>query len=192
MNEERTGRYLWQVEHIRAHLWHIYSTTVNNSFPEATSNIEYSTTAGKSTRISNEYISRSSTTNIETSSTATQTARTTISSETSNRLISTDATIYDFVSKTCNCDCHIHEVINNYNLVRNVPVNKITDALIIDKKKLSSTKRKLTSAPDKRTSASVVGYTGVLVLTLVLGIVIVSDIVNYISCTKKRKTGLIL
>ena len=126
--------------------------------------------------------------------------RTATSSETSKRLTSTDVTIYDFISKTCTCDCHIHEVITNYNLVRNVPVTKIRNALIIDKKKLSSTKRKLTSAPDKRTSASVVGYTGVLVLTLVLGIVIVSDIVNYVSCTgnekkertKKRKTGPIL
>ena len=29
MNEERTGKYLRQVEHIRGHLWHRYSITVN-------------------------------------------------------------------------------------------------------------------------------------------------------------------
>ena len=29
MNEERTGKYLQQVEHIRGHLWHRYSITVD-------------------------------------------------------------------------------------------------------------------------------------------------------------------
>jgi hypothetical protein len=29
VNEERTGKYLWQVEHIRCHLWQRYSITVN-------------------------------------------------------------------------------------------------------------------------------------------------------------------
>ena len=29
MNEEMTGKCLRQVEHIRGHLWHIYSITVN-------------------------------------------------------------------------------------------------------------------------------------------------------------------
>jgi len=29
MNEERTWKCLRQVEHIRGHLWHIYSITVN-------------------------------------------------------------------------------------------------------------------------------------------------------------------
>jgi hypothetical protein len=29
MNEERTGKGLRQVEHIRGHLWHIYSITGN-------------------------------------------------------------------------------------------------------------------------------------------------------------------
>jgi hypothetical protein len=29
MNEERTGKCLRQVEHIRGHLWHRYSITVN-------------------------------------------------------------------------------------------------------------------------------------------------------------------
>jgi len=29
MNEERTGKYLQQVEHIRGHLWHTYFVTVN-------------------------------------------------------------------------------------------------------------------------------------------------------------------
>ena len=29
MNEERTGKCLWQVEHIRGHLWHRYPITVN-------------------------------------------------------------------------------------------------------------------------------------------------------------------
>ena len=29
MNEERTGKYLRQMEHIRGNLWHIYSITVN-------------------------------------------------------------------------------------------------------------------------------------------------------------------
>jgi hypothetical protein len=29
MNEERTEKCVWQVEHICGHLWHIYSTTVN-------------------------------------------------------------------------------------------------------------------------------------------------------------------
>jgi hypothetical protein len=29
MNEERTGKCLWQVEHIRGHSWHRYSITVN-------------------------------------------------------------------------------------------------------------------------------------------------------------------
>jgi hypothetical protein len=29
MNEERTGKFLRQVEHIRGHLWHRYSIAVN-------------------------------------------------------------------------------------------------------------------------------------------------------------------
>jgi len=29
MNEERTGKCLRQVQHIRGHLWHIYYITVN-------------------------------------------------------------------------------------------------------------------------------------------------------------------
>jgi hypothetical protein len=29
INEERTGKRLWQMEHIRRHLWHRYSRTVN-------------------------------------------------------------------------------------------------------------------------------------------------------------------
>jgi len=29
MNEERTGKCLRQVEHMRGHLWHIYSISVN-------------------------------------------------------------------------------------------------------------------------------------------------------------------
>jgi len=29
MNEEMTGKWLRQVEHILAHLWHIYSITAN-------------------------------------------------------------------------------------------------------------------------------------------------------------------
>jgi hypothetical protein len=29
MNEKRTGKCLLQVEHIRGHLWHLYSLTVN-------------------------------------------------------------------------------------------------------------------------------------------------------------------
>ena len=29
MNEERTGKCLRQVEHIRGHLWHNFSITVN-------------------------------------------------------------------------------------------------------------------------------------------------------------------
>jgi hypothetical protein len=29
MNEERTGKCLLQLEHIRGHLWHIYSITTN-------------------------------------------------------------------------------------------------------------------------------------------------------------------
>ena len=34
MNEERTGKCLRQVEHIRGHLWHIYSITVNRKIFE--------------------------------------------------------------------------------------------------------------------------------------------------------------
>jgi hypothetical protein len=30
MNEEMTGKCLWQVEHIRGHLWHRYSITLNH------------------------------------------------------------------------------------------------------------------------------------------------------------------
>jgi hypothetical protein len=29
VNEERTGKFLWQVEHIHGHLWHRYSIAVN-------------------------------------------------------------------------------------------------------------------------------------------------------------------
>jgi hypothetical protein len=34
MNEERTGKCLWQVQHIRCHLWHRYSITVDQVMVE--------------------------------------------------------------------------------------------------------------------------------------------------------------
>ena len=100
----------------------------------------------------------------------------------------TTPTRHDAITKSCTCTCGVHEVITNYDLVRSVPVINITEPMTIDKKKLSSSRRKLTSAKDDRTSATVVGYTGIVVLTLVLGTIVISDIVNYLICpaTKSR------
>jgi hypothetical protein len=41
--------------------------------------------------------------------------------------------------------------------------------LTVDKKKTSSYKRKLTSAPDNRVSAQSIGYVGIVILTIVGG-----------------------
>ena len=57
----------------------------------------------------------------------------------------------------------------------------------VDKKTTSSYKRKLVSAPDDRTSAIVVGWVGVIVLTVVIATIVSLDCINICQKAGKKK-----
>ncbi|CAG2229244.1 unnamed protein product [Mytilus edulis] len=82
-------------------------------------------------------------------------------------------------------DCNIRDIIHDIDLIRQVPVLNITKSIAVDKSALSSTRRRLTSAVDRRTSASMIGYGGVIILTLILTTILVFDIVNCVMCSAR-------
>ena len=71
----------------------------------------------------------------------------------------------------CVCDCY-----DNQNVTLEEKLQEIRTALYVNKKTLSSTKRKLISAGDERPSAASIGYFGMVLLCLVGLVLIVPDI----------------
>ncbi|CAG2227805.1 LRP3_10_12 [Mytilus edulis] len=96
--------------------------------------------------------------------------------ESTIQTIETAMGTYNVQPKLCTCDCNIRDIIHDIDLIRQVPVLNITKSIAVDKSALSSTRRRLTSAVDRRTSASMIGYGGVIILTLILTTILVFDI----------------
>ncbi|XP_071173630.1 uncharacterized protein [Mytilus edulis] len=105
--------------------------------------------------------------------------------ESTIQTIETAMGTYNVQPKLCTCDCNIRDIIHDIDLIRQVPVLNITKSIAVDKSALSSTRRRLTSAVDRRTSASMIGYGGVIILTLILTTILVFDIVNCVMCSAR-------
>ncbi|KAK3083779.1 hypothetical protein FSP39_003091, partial [Pinctada imbricata] len=60
-------------------------------------------------------------------------------------------------------------------------LEEIRSALILDKKSLSSTKRKLISAGDGRHSSNIIGYGGAIFLAFSVFVIVVGDLVKIIK-----------
>ncbi|XP_033754891.1 uncharacterized protein LOC117337865 [Pecten maximus] len=98
---------------------------------------------------------------------------------------------------TCSCaECwkQSRNQLSSVDLTANPEIVKqltknITAELRIDKKTLSSTKRRTTSVRDDRISATFMGYIGVGVLTVVFGLIVFTDVVNIvIPCVLGQRT----
>lgn len=57
--------------------------------------------------------------------------------------------------------------------------------LAIETSNLSSTRRKLHSAPDSRASAKAIGYFGVALVTVIFGLIFIPDVVNVLFYLKQ-------
>ncbi|XP_071119850.1 uncharacterized protein [Mytilus edulis] len=80
-------------------------------------------------------------------------------------------------SSTCYCPCSASVASSSITTEElQAKIDKIQTELTVDKKETSSYKRRLTSAPDNRVSAQSIGYVGVVILTIVIGLLIVIDI----------------
>ncbi|XP_060066192.1 uncharacterized protein LOC132546491 [Ylistrum balloti] len=95
---------------------------------------------------------------------------------------------------SCSCtDCQ-KTVSNQLSSVANLEIileltKNIAAELKLDKKTLSSAKRRITSASDYRVSATFMGYIGIGLLTVVFGLVVFTDIVNIvIPCVLGQRT----
>ncbi|KAK6969801.1 sushi von Willebrand factor type A EGF and pentraxin domain-containing protein 1 [Biomphalaria glabrata] len=90
----------------------------------------------------------------------------------------------------CSCEC------SNYTRAKDALTNSQTEELVhsiqfnllLNEKNLSAVIRKLSSAPDHRPSAEVLGGFGVLVLTAVACGVVALDCSRYFSWLSRRKS----
>ncbi|VDI05358.1 Hypothetical predicted protein [Mytilus galloprovincialis] len=88
-------------------------------------------------------------------------------------------------SSTCYCPCSATVASSSITTEElQAKIDKIQTELTVDKKETSSYKRRLTSAPDNRVSAQSIGYVGVVILTIVIGLLIVIDIPTLVKDTR--------
>ncbi|KAL8617181.1 hypothetical protein ACOMHN_014351 [Nucella lapillus] len=67
-------------------------------------------------------------------------------------------------------------------------MTKMIKSLAIDRKNTTSRKRKLTCAPDQRTSVQVIGWLGMVVFGLLFGVIVAMDI-SSVCCRKHKRAG---
>ncbi|XP_050413001.1 uncharacterized protein LOC126827560 isoform X2 [Patella vulgata] len=85
--------------------------------------------------------------------------------------------------KFCACGCKT-KTLTGAKLSENM--KKVAKELTVEKKTLSASIRKITSAVDNRPSAVSMGYTGVILLTMALVIMIVPDLTNVLYFLKNK------
>ncbi|KAK3085621.1 hypothetical protein FSP39_006227 [Pinctada imbricata] len=97
-------------------------------------------------------------------------------------------------SLECGCVCAKDVNIDNYAAILSDPelveqlTKNITKMLKIDRTVLSSTIRKKTSVADTRTSATYVGYVGIVVLVVSFGSLVMMDFTNlFVQRTSRSK-----
>lgn len=103
----------------------------------------------------------------------------------SNGVITSSYVISGTTTSDCYCSCTLtlsSSSITNAEL--QAKIEQIKTELTVDKKKTSSYKRKLTSAPDNRVSARSIGYVGVIILSIVVGLLVCIDISTLAKDTK--------
>ncbi|XP_071119854.1 uncharacterized protein [Mytilus edulis] len=107
-------------------------------------------------------------------------------STTSSRGVMTSSNVVSGTSSsTCYCPCSATVASSSITTEElQAKIDKIQTELTVDKKETSSYKRKLTSAPDNRVSAQSIGYVGVVILTIVIGLLIVIDIPTLVKDTR--------
>lgn len=119
------------------------------------------------------------------SETTTSPEETSVHSQTTSTLTS---------STNCLCPCSNYQNVSNQELMEQL--QEIIKELKVDVKTTSSYKRSLISADDKRPSAKVSGFLGLVLLIIVLLFFVISDVINVIvfsyslfkngfKCTKK-------
>lgn len=103
----------------------------------------------------------------------------------SNGVITSSYVISGTTTSDCYCSCTLtlsSSSITNAEL--QAKIEQIKTELTVDKKETSSYKRKLTSAPDNRVSAQSIGYVGVIILSIVVGLLVCIDIPTLAKDTK--------
>ncbi|KAK3084824.1 hypothetical protein FSP39_019683 [Pinctada imbricata] len=113
----------------------------------------------------------STSTAIEPSSSSSESPSTDI--ETSNFY----STSTDHTNRACVCEMSCTRGTTDSNVTSD-RLEEIRSALIVDKKSLSSTKRKLISAGDDRQSSTLMGYAGAIFIAISVFFIVVGDIVN--------------
>ncbi|XP_041378165.1 uncharacterized protein LOC121390422 [Gigantopelta aegis] len=96
-------------------------------------------------------------------------------------------------SETCMCRCKTEDPAQNNKTeeeVKEQKVAKIKKELNVDTKQLSATKMKKESASDVRTSAQVTGYLGIIMLTLIIGMLLLSDITSIFQHVSMLKSNI--
>ncbi|CAC5367390.1 unnamed protein product [Mytilus coruscus] len=88
-------------------------------------------------------------------------------------------------SSTCYCPCSLTVASSSITTEElQAKIDQIQTELTVDRKETSSYKRKLTSAPDNRVSAQSIGYVGVVILTVVIGLLVIIDIPTLVKDTR--------
>ncbi|XP_025115824.1 uncharacterized protein LOC112577093 isoform X2 [Pomacea canaliculata] len=83
--------------------------------------------------------------------------------------------------RMCPCDCRVSR--HNATASKDDYMDRLAD-LAIETSNLSSTRRKLHSAPDSRASAKAIGYFGVALVTVIFGLLVIPDVVNVLFYLK--------
>ncbi|KAK3602379.1 hypothetical protein CHS0354_011212 [Potamilus streckersoni] len=165
------------------------SQTGDNSTPDI--QIAAQTTGNTVTSLTEEMITKTSHISITDAKTATETARNTVTSVPStvnsintHDIVPSTPTIETTAAipannSTCRCPCYLR--VNRTEIEKEMQlktaIELIRKELKMEKKNLSSTTRKKTSARDERVSAKTMGFTlGVCVLTTVFGTIILWDL----------------
>ncbi|XP_076116914.1 uncharacterized protein LOC143084432 [Mytilus galloprovincialis] len=107
------------------------------------------------------------------------------SATSSSGVMTTSNVVSGTSSSTCYCPCSATVASSSITTEElKAKIDKIQTELTVDKKETSSYKRRLTSAPDNRVSAQSIGYVGVVILTIVIGLLIVIDIPTLVKDTR--------
>ncbi|CAG2236252.1 unnamed protein product [Mytilus edulis] len=111
----------------------------------------------------------------------------------SSGVMTTSNVVSGTSSSTCYCPCSASVASSSITTEElQAKIDKIQTELTVDKKETSSYKRRLTSAPDNRVSAQSIGYVGVVILTIVIGLLIVIDIPTLVKDTRNFLKGVVL
>ena len=87
-------------------------------------------------------------------------------------------------SSTCYCPCNSNSVQNLTSEQITEKLQELKEELTVDKKDLSSWKRKLVSADDHRASAQSIGYVGAVILGAVVLFFVVLDFPRLVADSK--------